>query len=1187
MNTIKNICLFLVLSFSIVLSQDLQIQWSKTYDYKYKLGNNIDYAHDGGFIFTKGNNGIVKIDNQGIIQEDWPLDTVPDNQSINYLQKCNEGYITIGTNYQVDGGKRKVVLNKLDNQGRIEWEKLYYNENYLNEEGQEVKVHDFGDLIKQTRDNGYILACTSMDRYEEQSVFTANFWLIKIDQNGEIEWETRFGGDFNEYYSFSTVYQTPDDGFLFSFNDKKEGLLRLTPDGQEIWRKKYDEAINQTLPADDGGFSVSGGNYLQKVDENGDEIWKKTIQHESVNSALRDMVILDDNSYLLCGGILESYPYFTKGWLIKTDSLGNKIWEKTFPEIDIIKQVLQISNNEFILFGEKDEYITIIKIKETDPNDPTKLELLEPVNYKMGIGNQLVLDWTSIANASSYFIEIDENIEMSNPLISKTISNNSNCIIKDLSYSTQYYWRVRAQFPDGSGNWSGISTFTTMSPPHIEFNGQKEFNMSYVDIGDQYYTDREYTITGLPEALKNCLWMKTSNREKYLTDDNYVQFQLKRDATIYIAYDNRASAVPYWLSSGFEQTEYTIQNSDSESNFNVWKGQFSTGDVTLGANMATGAEGVQTNYTVLIVIPLQMLDPRDNKTGIGNNVIFSWEAIGNFENYDLQISDNQDISNPIYDITDIEYTSHKIRNLDYNKDYYWRIKAHNRDDEDAWYQTQKFHTMDDPHIRVWGSRGGYVLSWLEENEQYYVDRNHVILSIPDPLKNLLWIKTNNDDANLDTEINFDYGRPLAIKLENKATIYVGFDSRATSLPNWVTDYYKNTGLTISVSDKAKELNIWARKVYKGETVLGSNMAKGAENIKSQYIVLLDLYPLLAKFDSDVTKGVLPLTVNFSDSSQGKIESWAWDFGDGSTSLEQNPSHTYKNAGSYTVSLTVSGPDTFDTIIKENFITVYKTTPVANFDSDKTSGVLPLTVNFSDSSNGLIESWAWDFGDGVTSTEQNPSHTYENVGSYTVSLTVSNLDSSDTIIKENYITVKKPSPIANFGADVTNGLLPLSVSFTDSSLGDIVFWYWSFGDGLTSTSQNPTHVYSSADSFTVSLTVCDPRGSDTMVKTKYIIVDHPTSIDDMAGIPDKFDLLPNYPNPFNPQTTIRFAIPKKSFVKINVYDVNGKWVSNLISGIKNPGNYAITWNASSFSSGMYFIKMDTDAYSSVQKCILVK
>ncbi len=1101
MNIMKNLCLLIIMSFTTVLSQDLQIQWSKTYDYEY--ANNIDFAHDGGFVFTTcdDNKAIVKIDKHGIVQEDWPLD-FGENPIYGYLQKCNEGYIMIGTT---------PMLIKLDNQGRQEWEKQYYENEY-----GEVDYWYTGEFVKQTHDNGYILFCTTNNN-ADPSGSRRSFMFIKTDPNGEIEWESGASGN---YYGSNTsigVHQLSDGGYLFAYNNDYGGLTRLSPEGKEIWEKSYDKYIKYALPADDGGFFICGNTYSQdsptqdavyliKVDKYGEEIWEKTFTFSGNMPYIyiNEMIKLNDNSYLLCGNNIDRSDWTSKGWLIKTDNFGNKIWEKNFTEIDNIKQILRVSDNEFILFGNKDYYATVVHIKENSQQESATLELLDPVNYKLGVGSRLNLDWTSIADASSYLLEIDDDSDMSSPLISKTVSSSSDCIIDSLSYSAKYYWRVRAQLSDGSESWSNIRTFTTMPSPHLEFNGPDGCILSYVDVGDQYYTDREYTISEFPNQFKNCLWIKTKNSEKYLTDDNYIQFQLKRDATVYIAYDNRASSVPHWLSSGFEQTQYTIESTDEYSNFNVWQGQFAAGKVTLGANSASGAEGVLTNYVVLLDIPLQTLDPKNNKDGIGNYLYLSWEITGNFKNYDLQVSENQDMSSPLYDITNLMNPRYLIKNLDYNKDYYWRVKAINRSDDNAWSRTQKFHTMHEPPVQIptWNkfyTSSYYVLSWLEENDQYYIDRDDVVLSIPDPLKGLLWFKTANYDADR------EYIYHKSIQLETAATIYVGFDSRATSLPDWVTENYSNTGLTITVSDSANELNIWARNVEKGDVALMANMAEGAENIKSHYVVLIDtnqVQPLSTHFGSDVTSGVLPLTVNFADSSQGYITSWLWDFGDGSTSIEQNPSHTYDTTGSYTVSLTVSG-----------------------------------------------------------------------------------MGSSDTITKENYITVK--NVIANFSADVTTGKAPLSVSFTDSSLGEIDAWLWKFGDGLTSTSQNPTHVYTSGDSFTVSLFARGPGGSNTIVKSNFIIVDHPTSINDMAGIPEKFDLLPNYPNPFNPQTTIRFAVPKKSFVKLTIYDINGKQVQDLFSGTKNPGHYAITWNASGFSSGMYFIKMDTDTYSSVQKCLLVK
>jgi len=159
----------------------------------------------------------------------------------------------------------------------------------------------------------------------------------------------------------------------------------------------------------------------------------------------------------------------------------------------------------------------------------------------------------------------------------------------------------------------------------------------------------------------------------------------------------------------------------------------------------------------------------------------------------------------------------------------------------------------------------------------------------------------------------------------------------------------------------------------------------------------------ADFTGSPTSGCKPLNVNFIDCSTGNPTSWNWNFGDGGTSPQQNPSHTYQNAGTYTVSLTVSNQCGSDTETKTNYITILES-PTANFSGIPTSGCTPLNVNFTDLSSGDPTSWNWDFGDGGTSPQQNPSHEYQNSGTYTVSLTVSNQCGSDTKTETDYITV---------------------------------------------------------------------------------------------------------------------------------------------------------------------------------------
>jgi PKD repeat protein len=207
---------------------------------------------------------------------------------------------------------------------------------------------------------------------------------------------------------------------------------------------------------------------------------------------------------------------------------------------------------------------------------------------------------------------------------------------------------------------------------------------------------------------------------------------------------------------------------------------------------------------------------------------------------------------------------------------------------------------------------------------------------------------------------------------------------------------------------------------------------------------------VAQFSASTTSGTAPLALNFTSTSTGTISTYAWTFGDGTTSSAQNPSQVYSAAGVYTVSLTVTGPGGSNTQTRGNYITVSAAAvaPVAQFTASTTSGTAPLTVNFTSTSTGTISTYAWTFGDGTTSSAQNPSQVYSATGVYPVSLTVTGPGGSNTQTRGNYITVSvpvvgvtttmlssNPNP-SEFGASVTFtatvvGTAPTgSVNFTD-------------------------------------------------------------------------------------------------------------------------------------------------------------
>ena len=164
---------------------------------------------------------------------------------------------------------------------------------------------------------------------------------------------------------------------------------------------------------------------------------------------------------------------------------------------------------------------------------------------------------------------------------------------------------------------------------------------------------------------------------------------------------------------------------------------------------------------------------------------------------------------------------------------------------------------------------------------------------------------------------------------------------------------------------------------------------------------------------------------------------------------------------------------------------------ANFTANPASGKVPLAVFFNDTSRGTIQLWFWDFGDGGRSEERDPVHTYQNPGTYTVSLRAFDESRLADCIKTDYITVRLPAPpIANFTATPTSGNALLSVTFNDTSANTPTSWLWTFGDGTNSTIQHPIHIYTSAGNYTISLNVTNEDGANATIKENYISVSNP-------------------------------------------------------------------------------------------------
>lgn len=243
--------------------------------------------------------------------------------------------------------------------------------------------------------------------------------------------------------------------------------------------------------------------------------------------------------------------------------------------------------------------------------------------------------------------------------------------------------------------------------------------------------------------------------------------------------------------------------------------------------------------------------------------------------------------------------------------------------------------------------------------------------------------------------------------------------------------------------------------------------------------------LKADFTPSKTSDCESLITRFNDNSTGSPVSWQWDFGNGSTSTQQSPSASYTNAGTYKVTLTVKNA-AGATHTAEKTVTVWEK-PKPDFTAGPAKGCIPFNVTFTDKSNpvnGTISTYSWDFGDGTTGSGSTPVHTYNNVLSPTVTLTVTNSNGC-TASKQISNIVEAAAPlVVNFNvADKFLCTAPGALTITNTTTGPGILTYqWDFGDGGTASEANPApHNYTTRGIYKVKLTVSSDKGC-TATKT---------------------------------------------------------------------------------------------------------
>lgn len=245
----------------------------------------------------------------------------------------------------------------------------------------------------------------------------------------------------------------------------------------------------------------------------------------------------------------------------------------------------------------------------------------------------------------------------------------------------------------------------------------------------------------------------------------------------------------------------------------------------------------------------------------------------------------------------------------------------------------------------------------------------------------------------------------------------------------------------------------------------------------------------ANFTASPLAVCIGATINFTNTStsgSSPIVSYAWDFGDGGSSNLPNPTHVYTSAGTFTVTLVVTDQNNVaDPEVKPAYILV-NPLPTASFTTTGNGCTVPFDVTFGNTSvAGPTINYAWNFGNGQTSTATNPpAVTYSAAGNYTISLTVTNTSTGCVNTVTNTIAV------SNFAAGINapaTACVGNAVAIQDMSTVGTNQWNWSFGNGQTSTSQNPTVTYTAPGTYTISLLAQNGNSGCTDVATQTITV----------------------------------------------------------------------------------------------------
>jgi hypothetical protein len=343
-------------------------QWAKTYGaWTEDVSWSIQQTSDGGYIvagntkyFGAGGSDIwvLKLDQNGNIQwqktyggPDWDI-------ASSIQQTSDGGYIVAGDTRSFGAGGWDIWVLKLDQNGNIQWQKTYGG-----------RSDDSASSIQQTSDGGYIVAGDT----RSFGAGDLDIWVLKLDQNGNIQWQKTYGGPMDDYNSSPSIQQTSDGGYIVAGDTKSFGagrwdiwVLKLDQNGNIQWQKTYggrsDDSASSIQQTSDGGYIVAGDTrsfgageseiWVLKLDQNGNIQWQKTYGGRSDDFA-PFIQQTSDGGYIVAGDTMSFGAGDLDIWVLKLDQNGNIQWQKTYGgrNGDFASSIQQTSDGGYIVAG--------------------------------------------------------------------------------------------------------------------------------------------------------------------------------------------------------------------------------------------------------------------------------------------------------------------------------------------------------------------------------------------------------------------------------------------------------------------------------------------------------------------------------------------------------------------------------------------------------------------------------------------------------------------------------------------------------------------------------------------------------------------------------------------------------------------------------------------------------------------